>query len=364
MIKLCFFVDDITKVGGIERVTATLANVISSDTCEVTIVSIFHGRPKANYEILNNVKIEYITDRAHGTKPHSIERIKNLFRSIPAIRRYFKSHQFNIIVAQSFPPALALFLCGEIKAKRIVAEHVHALYYNKPIQIIRSFIYKKFDKVVVLTSRDKSIFDKYLDYNHTVVIPNPVKLADSYNSPLNTKSIISVGRLEYQKGFDTLIKCFKEIHQEYPDWCLNIFGEGSLKSDLNLLINNLNLCDNVFLKGHSNDIKKEMRKSAFYVMTSHFEGFPMVLIEAMNQGLPCISFDCPSGPSDIIKGDNGILVEDQNLMKISEAIKMLIEDKELRIRYGRQAKESVDIYDEKHIAKKWIDLFLLINLQN
>lgn len=357
--KLCFFVDDITKVGGIERVTTTLVNNLSDfESYDITISSIFHGRQSPNYKISEKVKIDYITNKCHGQKPHSFERIKNLIKAIPKIRKYFNNNQFDIIVAQSFPPAIALYLCGKSSAKKIVAEHVFAQYYTKPIQLIRKYIYKQFDRLIVLTSKDKEFFDTQLPSSQTTVIPNPVVLKDSGKAPLDSKKIISVGRLEYQKGFDTLINCFYQISRQYPDWILEIYGEGSLRDELQSLISKYKMEKIVLLRGHTSDINTKFKEAAFYVMSSRFEGFPMVLIEAMNQGIPCISFDCPNGPSDILEnGVNGILVKDQSPDDLQKAIIRLIENKSERNEMGIKASHSVEKYNEKNIANMWDELF-------
>lgn len=355
--KICFFLDDITKIGGIERVTSTLVKELSNYV-DIEIVSIFRGKQHPHYPFNDNIKIHYLTNCEHGIKPHSIKRLINLISKIGLVKDFFAKHQYDIIIAQSFPPCIAMFFSNVPRSKIIAVEHVYAEYYGQFLQLIRNFMYRRFAKVVVLTKNDKCFFDKSLPSTKTVVIPNPIDKLNIYVSPLNNKRIISVGRLEYQKGYDNLISCFEQVHFHHPDWILDIYGDGSLRSKLQKQIDRMNLSDCVHLCGVSDKINDKFRESAFYVMSSHFEGFPMVLVEAMSQGLPCVSFNCPNGPSDIIAhGKNGLLIEDQNLEELKNGILYMIEHYHERKYMGENATLSVESYSTSIIARKWISLF-------
>lgn len=360
--KICFFLSDITKVGGIERVTSTLVSqLIEFQDINIDIVSMFKGREFLNYSIPDTVSIKYLIQKKHGAKPHSFGRAITMFSNLAIVRNFFINSDYDIVIAQSFPIALSLFLSGYPPKKIIAVEHVFAGYYNRFVQIIRFYVYSKMRQIVVLTKADKLFFEKGLPSEHIKVIPNPVRKIDTIYAPLTNKKIISVGRLEYQKGYDNLIKGFAELHSKYPDWELNIYGEGSLRNSLQRQINKLGLKNVVNLCGLTDDIDSKLEESAFFVMPSRFEGFGMVLVEAMSHGVPCISYDCPNGPSDIIKnGHNGLLVENQNLSALMTAIESLIKDPIERKRLGHNAPESISCFSESVIAQKWYELFISI----
>ena len=357
--KVCIFLSDITKVGGIERVISTLVNqFVSYPYLIIEIVSIFKGRENPNYPIPSNVKINYITYKNHGVKPHSIKRFFVMFSNLLKVRRFFKNHDYDIVLAQSFPPALLMFLSGFPCRKIVAVEHVYAGYYNTLVQLIRDFVYSRLRKVVVLTNADKKFFANRIRDELVEVIPNPVKQLQTHYSNLDNPRIIAIGRLVYQKGFENLIEGFTKIHEKHPEWRLDIFGDGPMRGELQLLIDKLQLSEKVHLVGVSNKITDELCQSSIFVLSSRFEGFPMVLIEALSMGVPCVAYDCHNGPSDIVKnGYNGYLIENQNLDSLIKMLEKLIIDKDLRKEMGVNAPKSVICFSDEIIAKKWIFLF-------
>lgn len=155
-----------------------------------------------------------------------------------------------------------------------------------------------------------------------------------------SKKVISVGRYDEQKGYDMLIDAWEVVYRTYPDWNLFIYGDGVLKKDFEQSIKQKHLEQNIFLCAPVKDIEQKYLESSMYVMSSRFEGFGMVLIEAMACGLPCISFDCPHGPSDIIKDEiDGLLVENGNVQLLSQKICRLIQDDTLRQQMGTHARK-------------------------
>lgn len=356
--KICFFVSDITKIGGIERVISTLVTqLIKYEDLNIEIVSMFKGRGKPNYEFPDKLQIIYLNNKPHEGKPHSIKRLAIMLSSIASVKAFFSKSKYDFVLAQSFPIAMVLYVCGYSSNKIIAVEHVYAGYYGSVAQKIRKYIYSRIKKVVVLTTDDKCFFDKQLPNELTYVIPNPVRKIKFINASLENKKVISVGRLEYQKGYDNLIICFNEIHKKYPDWKLDIWGDGSLRNELQSSIDRVGLNGIITLCGHSNDIDSKLNDASIFVLSSRFEGFPMVLVEAMSHGIPCISFNCPNGPSDIIKnGENGIIVENQNLSELVIAIESLIENENERKRLGNNAPNSVQHFSEEIIAQKWYKL--------
>lgn len=215
---------------------------------------------------------------------------------------------------------------------------------------------KELDAFVVLTQQDAESWKSVRNDVH--VIPNPITITPMQPSKCHSHKIISVGRLNEQKGYERLIYAWSQLSQTYKDWEINIYGEGEQKEWLESIVKKENIASNFKINMPTNNIVQKYCESSFYVMTSRFEGLPLVLIEAMSCGLPCVSFDCPNGPSELIKnGYNGLLVEEGNINDLVKAIKKLIENSSLRIEMGKNAYNYIQKYSTEFIIKSWIDLF-------
>jgi len=234
----------------------------------------------------------------------------------------------------------------------------------------RNFIYKvigkiwesklekainKFNKLVVLTEDDAS---EWAEIKDSIVIPNSLPFYPQTISYNSNKKAISVGRFEIEKGHDRLIDVWSEVIKKHPDWILEIYGEGTLKKGLINIAKEKGLSDSILFKPSSMNIDKEYIDSSFCIMTSRYEGFGMVLIEAMACGLPCIAYDCPSGPRNIIKdGINGFLIKDGAVQKMAEKICFLIEHEDIRKKMGQAGYLNVEKYNIDEIMNKWKQLF-------
>lgn len=214
---------------------------------------------------------------------------------------------------------------------------------------------RKFDSFVVLTEEDAGMWGEMPGIR---VIPNAANFIAEKYSDCSAKRVIAVGRLDYQKSFDRLIQVWEKVHQQMPDWKLDIFGQGEWKEMLQRMIDERDLQDSVKLMGPTKTIGKEYSESSMIVMSSHYEGFPMVMIEAMACGLPAVSFDFKCGPKDIIKeGENGLVVPDGDIDGLAEAMVTLMKDDELRKRMGEEAKKVVETFSEAKVMDKWVRLY-------
>ncbi len=214
----------------------------------------------------------------------------------------------------------------------------------------------RFDCVVVLTNEDKNKNWKGAD--NVYVIPDPLRFERPEISDLSSKRIIAVGRLVPQKNFQSLIRSFAFLVDSFPQWSLDIFGEGPERPVLQALIDSLGLSGKVTLRGRSSDIQAEMRDSSMLVMSSLYEGFGDVLVEAMSCGLPVVSYDCPCGPKDIITdGREGFLVPSGDEKTLAARIRLLIEDSQRRVRMGSAAIERAKSFEIGSIIDKWVSLF-------
>lgn len=348
--------------GGIERVLSIIASELADNwDYDVTIVSIYRTLKTPPYKFSDKIKIVYLSDIAYSGTPGSFYRLKLQLKALRLIKEYFKNNTFDIISVQSFPCAFMAYLSGIERNKVVAVEHVYHGYYNRWIGSVRDYMYKRFKWVVTLTQNDAVSFRKSLPNVST--IPNPVVFKCNVPSSLDSNRIISVGRLEYQKGFDILIDAFKAIAQKYPSWTLHIYGKGSLKEDLSNQINRHGLSSAVFLEGVTESIDEKYRESAFCVVSSRFEGFSMTITEAMREGVPCVSFRCPNGPEDLISdGKDGILVSHLDKAGLTDAISTLIIDKSKRKEMGKAAFYSIRRFDVRHVAEMWNDLYVdLVN---
>lgn len=212
----------------------------------------------------------------------------------------------------------------------------------------------KYDAFVVLTNGNL----KEWNLPNLTVIPNPLSFSPQINSLEKSKSVIAVGKHCFQKGYDLLVEAWRAVNQKHPDWKLEIYGTKNPHFSVTPMIDTYNLNSSILLHNPTKDIASEFQRTAIHVLSSRFEGFGMVITEAMACGLPSISFDCPYGPSDIITdGENGLLVKNGDTEALSNAICQLIEDKEFRERLGKNAIESINRYKIEEIANQWNSLF-------
>ena len=214
---------------------------------------------------------------------------------------------------------------------------------------------RRFDKFVALTHEDKCYWG---DLPNIEVIENAKNEWGDHTAALENKQVIAVGRYDYQKGFDRLIEAWRSVYERFPDWKLKIIGDGESRNELDILVEKHDLNDVIELKMSVSDILQEYLDASFLVMSSRYEGMPMVLLEAMSVGLPMVAFACKCGPRDLIlDGENGFLVPEGDVPMLAERIIQLMEEQDLRNRMGQAAKIKSERYAEPVIMEKWMKLF-------
>ena len=214
---------------------------------------------------------------------------------------------------------------------------------------------KKLDRFVVLTDKDREL---WTELDNVVTIPNPSPFMPSAVSPLTEKRVIAVARYSHEKGIDLLLEAWAQVEKRTKDWRLEVFGDGDTTA-FNALIDKLGIdrrrCQ---LNGRTTDIEQEYLKSSIAVCSSRFEGFGMVIIEAMACGLPVVAFDCPWGPHSIInEGEDGILVENGNPSALAQGILSLVNDTVLCKKMSEVAVQNVQRFNIEHIATQWRQMF-------
>lgn len=224
-------------------------------------------------------------------------------------------------------------------------------------------IARRFDKFVVLTNEDKGYWGAMPNIE---VIPNAAMPMGNNLSDGSAKRVIAVGRLDYQKGFDRLIQAWRIVqqHETFKDWTLDIFGQGEWKEMLQNMIDKAELNKHTHINKPTNAIGKEYANSSLIVMTSNYEGFGMVLVEAMACGVPAIAFDCKCGPKDIIKnGKNGLLIANGDINGLAEAMMKLMSDRDYRKFLSGNAHRVTATYSEEAVMNQWINLFTSLTEQ-
>jgi glycosyltransferase involved in cell wall biosynthesis len=349
--KVDFLVDSLIP-GGAERVLVLLANHFEEQGQDVTIITFNDNEVWKPNETIKRVKLH------EG-------RIKNqtIRSTLELMKHYYKkSNRPDVLISFMTRTNLIGIVVARFYGIKIVScEHInHSMEADNIEKFTRNHVYRYADALTCLTSFD---IDFYKSKKVNVsVMPNPCAF-EAYKEVVRNreKVILAVGALNryHHKGFDNLIPLIAPILEKHQDWKLKIVGGGGEGMKLlEKLTKSHQIEDQVIFEGFSNEVSEIMQKSEIYIMPSRFEGLPMVLIEAMSQGMACIAFDCVSGPSDIINHDvNGILVEDQNMQSMSEELNRLIENPEKRLEFAKRGVESLDKFKIEEIYQKYLDLF-------
>lgn len=368
---IVYTIGSLKNSGGVERVLVNKANYLSEIGYKVTLLIAQQDDREYAYKLSHRIRIIHVdinkVDDISSRIPIlgffiKIQRLKKVYQRIcdeiiPDIiinveRGYedFILHQLkpHIPCIRESHLSLEASVIKDRGGKSSFKNNFFTYFYNRQL--------RKFDNVVLLTEEDR----RYRSFaNGKVVIPNLVsKFSLDAAYSLQSKKAISVGRLDQFKNFRDQILIWKTIVDHYPDWTLEIYGEGPEKNNLQNMISELDLQSHVFLRGKSSSVEAVLQSSAFFVFTSIAEGFGMVLVEAMQMGLPVVAYRCPCGPGDIIThGEDGFLVEVGDRAQFTAYALKLIEDQELRERMSAAALRKSDQYSAEVIMPRWISLF-------
>lgn len=374
--KIAYCIDTITAMGGIERVTIAKANALADiiGNQVFIIVTANNGNPvlSINPKInIINLNVNYGEDFGKNRlqvyqilfkkrKEHKYKLLATINEIKPEIIISTNQSEKNFIKTLNFnyQPTIIkeIHFCTNyrlIEAKtplqKLVAKIGHFFDYHWNM--------KKIDQIILLTNEDKKL--NWKNNDKVSVIPNPITSKSPYPpSTCKEKRVIAAGRLTYPKNFHSLINTWEQVVRKHPDWHLEIYGEGNEKNNLKDLISNLKLEDHVFLKGKTSDIFRAMSNSSIFILSSIYEGFGLVIVEAMSCGLPIISYACPHGPKDIITdGKDGFLVPCYNQEILAQKICHLIENEKKRQNMGLNAIEKAKKFQTDTIIQQWMDLF-------
>ena len=366
--KILIVVPDLSIVGGRERVVANLSNELVKNY-KIYIISIFNANKNIVFDYSKNIELIKLSNIKEITLPN----VKNpFFKILRELARPLARFANRIIIkimsrrfiklAKKIEPDIIIdnsdsFINGKFVLKNsAVIKLIHGKF-----DIYKNFNLDGLQNFVLLSSQELDNYKTKYPNANFYIIPNFLPNISNLNTNYSQKVVVSVGRLSKEKGFLRLIDIWKLIQdsKEFKDWKLHIVGDGELKEKIENKIRDLNLTNSIILKPFTKDVESEYLSASIYAMTSNFEGFGMVLIEAQSYALPTISFDIATGPRDIIENDkSGYLIEDNDLNKYATKLKTLMQDENLRAKMGTKSKEIVKSkFSKEVVMKQWMELF-------
>jgi glycosyltransferase involved in cell wall biosynthesis len=358
-------------MGGTIRTVLNTASHLAQHH-EVEVLGMIRTRDRPFFDFPSEVPLTPIVDDRAKARRGALRRLLERFPSLlfphadPSVRvinfwtdvqlaRVLRTRRAGVLVGTR--PGLNLLatrVAGPGLAK-VGQEHMHLSNHPPKLQRAMRRGYPKLDALAVLTESDLREYGELLDGSARVEqIPNAVTKLEGGVSDLTGRTVIAAGRLKRQKDFFRLVRAFAQVVARHPAWQLKICGDGPHKERLEKLIAELGLEDNVVLPGPVRNLGPELAAASMYALSSRREGFPMVLLEAMSKGLPVVSFDCPTGPREIVRsGENGLLVPHQDVDALAAAMTRMIEDEELRRRCGAGALATAERYSIDVIGERW-----------
>lgn len=356
MKKVCFVKWIIDRVDGGLKVAVNLANELS-DKYEVHLVSIL-ATEKCFFDLKSNVRYENLSSKKLLMQKHFL-------KSVLLLREYIKKHEIQIVfgVGMSMNSVGIASTLG-LDTVFISCDHTNSIVDidTKVKKFQRYFGAKAADKIITLTTEDRNNYIRKYKINSSNVEYiynwiNPIDNVEKYN--INSKKIITVGRFDKQKGYDNLSKVAVSVLSKYPDWQWDIYGSGDeeIKDELVKELSSAGVLSQVNFMGNVKGIENIYPNHGIYVMTSRYEGLPLVLLEAKQYGLPIVSFNCPTGPSEIVlDGENGYLIDNFDTNEMSNRVCGLIENEELRVSFSKNSMKDTEKFSKDKILKQWIHL--------
>lgn len=375
--KILYVINKMTNLAGIERILTCKMNYLSEES-EYAVYLLTYEQPNQALSFQINERITYCPINAPIPQREGLS-LWGWMKAYFSARKVFKlefTHLLkdirpDIVICTGYAyPVLDIIIDAsrQCNAKIIMESHVKGdtvsmkkYIFNHVLASFFSFWdtyilkeVKKADCIVTLTQEDKEFWSSYA--KRIEVIPNILTITPQKVRDYRTKRVIAAGRYVHQKGFDMLLEAWHLLDKNLSDWHLYIFGNENRKPYQHIV--DKYEMNNVHLMPATPEIVEEFSKSSIFVLSSRFEGFGLVLAEAMSCGLPCISFDCPYGPRDIITDkEDGILVEIGNIEALAKAIERLMTDESLRRSMGEKAIINVARFDRKTIMNQWEQLF-------
>ncbi len=355
MKKILFYFNSMTPAGGIERVISTLANHFC-EFMEVTIL--VKDKAYSHYPLSDKIKIISLDSKLYLDMNNKFKRVAqagaNLFKSAAKLKQFLNENEYDLYYLAHPLNVIEFHLARGIDKQVIITEHGGINAYNIVYKKVKQWLYPKARCYVVPTSSDAKTYSE-MDLP-VVYIPHFKSTMNYVRSDLSNKVVLSIGRMTEAKRQWIMIDLWNKIVNKHhiKDWQLHLVGNGNLYEQLNNKIITLGLQDYVKILPPVQDVERYYQSASLFMLTSHSEGFGMVLLEAISFGLPCISYDCPSGPRDIIKNEhNGYLIPMDDFESLKSALLKLINNKDTLIKLSNGAFESSSKWNDEVILNKW-----------
>ena len=343
--------------GGAERVMSIMANFWVAKGWRVTLLTYDDGSEPPAYDLDAAVVLRPLNIASRSRMP--LQSITNNLNRLLVLRGAIRDSKPQVVI--SFLDTInvrTLLATTGLGVPVIVSEHTDPAYHQIGWvwNSLRRIAYPHAAHVIALTERALSFFSAAVR-KRGCVIPNPISLPDegSCSGSAGRRNVVmGMGRLTDEKGFDQLLRAFAMVADKHRVWSLVIWGEGPLRGELEVLRDELGLGGRVSFPGWTSDPFREMGRAGLFVLSSRYEGFGMVLAEAMACGLAVVSFDCPSGPGEIVRhGFDGLLVPRGDVVALSVAMDRLLSDKAERYRLGDRALEVTKRFDKDEVMGMW-----------
>lgn len=356
--KIAFLIPSLSP-GGAERVVVSLANKFA-DKFEVFLIVL--NKTETVYIVEKEVNLIYLQEK-YSPSTSLIEAIKSNVIYVKKIIKIAKNNQIDLLIGFTTSVNILTVISSRLlKKPNLISERNNPEVYvpNTFWRILRNFWYPSANGLVVQTELIKGFYQKTIQESKIKIIPNPIDeimlfARKDYSERENV--ILTVGRLDANKNQRLLIEAFTNLNVD--NWKLVIVGDGVLREEYKKLTATLGIADKVEFVGNVNNVSDYYNKAKIFVFTSNSEGFPNALLEAMSFGLPCISTDCPSGPSEIIKNsENGYLIEVNNRMQLEDQLTKLMNNPRLCKEFSDKALLSTDKFKIQEIYKHWEILIL------
>ena len=363
-------------MGGITRTVINLADYLSRHY-DVELVAVTRRRREAFFSLPAGVKVISLNDR-YAKLGVRWRLVRGLLGRCPSVLIHEHDSRYaafslwtDLLVLNYLNGATGVLITTRPGLNILAARHApfgvrtigqEHMNLGTKGPVMRADIqryYPRLDALAVLTETDRRDYAALFRSGVPPVVrlPNAVPGMDGGRADLTRKTVVAAGRLTRQKGFDRLIPAWSQVARSHPDWRLEIYGSGRESVALQQLIDQHDLSGTVRLMGRTDRLGHAFDNSSIFVLTSRREGLPMVILEAMSKGLPVVSFDCPTGPAEIVvEGHNGVLVPDGDISALTAALRQLIEDDEQRARLGKGALATATRYDVEAIGQQWTEL--------
>lgn len=369
--RIVYCIPATSNSGGMERVLTRKVNYLADLGHELIIITTDQRGAKPFFPLDESVKqydlgINYDENNGQGIVAKAL--------AYPRKKRLHKQRLQALLLELRADIVISMFgddssFLPKIKdgSKKILEYHfskLKRLQYGRTglwrlVDVLRTkmdeWTVKPFDRFVVLTAEDQGYWGALPNIR---VIPNPLPFTSQETSSCKATKVVAVGRYDFQKNFSKLLQLWARIAPQFPEWTLEIYGNGDQRCQLEQEVKDLGISSSVTLARPTHQMKEVYLSASIYAMTSRYEGLPMVLIEAQQMGLPIVSFACPCGPRDVIHdGEDGFLIpmgEDDIFLK---ALSTLMASEEKRIGMGRRAREASSRYEVDAVMNKWLTLF-------